>query len=76
MTTMAESFDEENSHEIRKTQIGRYEYALLLECGKYYVRCSDVERAGVQQLHGPLSEEEGHAFIDERVQRVEDLRRD
>jgi hypothetical protein len=76
MAMVTESFDGNDAQEIRKVQLGRYEYVLLLEYGKYYVRCSDGERAGVQQLHGPLSEQQGNVFIDGRVQRVEDLRRE
>lgn len=62
--------------ELRSVQLNRYHYLLFLEYGKHYVRCSDVEHTGVEQTHGPMSEEEGHAFIDARVQRVEDLRRE
>jgi hypothetical protein len=80
MTTTARPsvpyLEDVNTQEIRSIQLGRYLYALLLEYEKYYVRCSDVERNGAGLAHGPLSEEEAHAFIDARVERAEELRRE
>lgn len=80
MTTIARPsmpyLEDVNTQEIRKVSLGRYEYALLLEYGKYYVRCSDMERNGTGLVHGPLSEEEAHAFIDTRVERADELRRE
>lgn len=80
MTTTARPsvpyLEDVNTQEIRSIQLGRYLYALLFEYGKYYVRCSDVERNGIGLAHGPFSEEDANAFIEARVERHESLRRD
>lgn len=80
MTTTARPsvpyLEDVNTQEIRSIQLERYLYTLLLEYGKYYVRCSDIERSGAGLAHGPFSEEEANAFIDARVERHESLRRE
>ena len=63
--------------EIRRVQLGRYEYTLSYEweTDAYWVVCRDVVRSSNVFSHGPFEEEKAHGFLENRIQREEDLKR-
>ena len=63
--------------EVRKVQLGRYEYTLSYEweTDAYWVVCCDLVRTRYVLAHGPFDLEEAHTFIDVRVQQEEDVKR-
>ena len=68
----------EEDQEVRRESVDQHEYILSFNiyARTYSVRCCDVHNTRHWLDFGRFTEEQGHAFIDERVARSEGLKRD